>query len=133
MIKSATDDVRFLLSIYQKMVHKLSNQSLSRVFVRGALYCRCYCLDDTNADWPPLSLIPGAEQIPEREILSMLNIPSHRMGPVIGKKGSFVRSVRQSSKAKIFAEGIAKKVFIIGRPDEVRRAKALIQGKILEV
>ncbi|KAF3324571.1 Exonuclease 3'-5' domain-containing protein 1 [Carex littledalei] len=133
MIKSATDDVKFLLSIYQKMVHKLSNQSLSRVFVRGALYCRCFCLADTNAEWPPLSLIPGAEQIPEREILSILNIPSHKMGPVIGKKGSFIRFVRQSSKAKIFAEGTAKKVFIIGRPEEVRRAKALIQGKILEV
>lgn len=60
MIRAAADDVRFLLFIYHKMVQKLNDKSLWRLAVRGALYCRCFCINDNDfADWPPLPPIPG--------------------------------------------------------------------------
>ena len=60
MIRAATDDVRFLLYIYHKMMEKLNQRSLWYLTVRGALYCRCFCIHDNNdTDWPPASPIPG--------------------------------------------------------------------------
>lgn len=62
MVRAAADDVRFLLYIYYKMMEKLNQQSLWYLAVRGALYCRCFCINDNNfADWPPLPPIPGIE------------------------------------------------------------------------
>lgn len=60
MVRAAADDVRFFLFIYQKMVEKLNKRSLWHLSVRGALYCRCFCVnDDGFADWPSLPPIPG--------------------------------------------------------------------------
>lgn len=64
MIRTATDDVRFLLYIHKKMMEKLTDLSLWCILVRGMLYCRCFCLNNNNfADWPPLPPIPGFEHI----------------------------------------------------------------------
>ena len=61
MIKAAADDVRFLLYIYHKMMDKLNAHSLWHLAVRGALYCRCFCISDNHfADWPALPPIPGS-------------------------------------------------------------------------
>lgn len=60
MVRAAADDVRFLLYIYNKMMEKLSQRSMWHLAVRGALYCRCYCINDNDyADWPSLPPIPG--------------------------------------------------------------------------
>ncbi|CAA6666124.1 unnamed protein product [Spirodela intermedia] len=90
MVRTAADDVRFLLYIYNKMMEKLSNQSLSLLKVRGSLYCRCFCLNENEfADWPP---------VPPSQILSVLNVPPGKMGRVIGKRGACILSVKQSCK-----------------------------------
>lgn len=61
MVRSAADDVRFLRYIYHKMMEKLNQRSLWYLAVRGALYCRCFCINDNDhADWPSLPPIPGA-------------------------------------------------------------------------
>lgn len=60
MVRAAADDVRFLLYIYHKMMEKLNHQSLWYLALRGALYCRCFCISDNEyADWPPLPSVPG--------------------------------------------------------------------------
>ena len=60
MVRAAADDVRFLLYIYHKMMEKLNQRSLWYLAVRGALYCRCFCVNDNDyADWPSLPSIPG--------------------------------------------------------------------------
>lgn len=60
MVRAAADDVRFLLFIYHKMLEKLNERSLWYLAVRGALYCRCFCISDNNfADWPALPPVPG--------------------------------------------------------------------------
>jgi len=48
MVRAATDDVRFLLNIYEKMMEKLSKVSLWRLAVRSELYCMCFCLNDNQ-------------------------------------------------------------------------------------
>ncbi|KAI3907501.1 hypothetical protein MKW92_010359, partial [Papaver armeniacum] len=40
MVRAATDDVRFLLHIYYKMMTNLNDKSLWKLSDRGALYCR---------------------------------------------------------------------------------------------
>ena len=60
MVRAATDDVRFLLYIFYKMMEKLNERSLWKLAVRGALYCRCFCYTDNEyADWPSIPTIPG--------------------------------------------------------------------------
>jgi len=60
MIRAAADDVRFLLYIYHQMMEKLNERSLWYLAVRGALYCRCFCVNSNDfADWPSLPSIPG--------------------------------------------------------------------------
>lgn len=64
MIHSAADDVRFLLYIYHQMMAKLTERSLWLLAVRGALYCRCFCVNNNNyADWPSLPPIPGHQNL----------------------------------------------------------------------
>ncbi|KAE8682643.1 3'-5' exonuclease domain-containing protein [Hibiscus syriacus] len=59
MVRAAADDVCFLLYIYHKMMKKLNEQSLWYLSVRGALYCRCLCVNDNDyTDWPPIPPIP---------------------------------------------------------------------------
>nr|KJB54745.1 hypothetical protein B456_009G047400 [Gossypium raimondii] len=61
MVRAAADDVRFLLYIYHMMMKKLNERSLWHLAVRGALYCRCFCINDNNyADWPSIPPIPGS-------------------------------------------------------------------------
>jgi transcription antitermination factor NusA-like protein len=38
------------------------------------------------------------ESVPQREILSILNVPIGKMGYVIGKRGFFIQFVQQFSK-----------------------------------
>lgn len=62
MIRAAADDVRFLLYVYHKMMKKLNPQSLWYMAVRGALYCRCFCINNNNyEDWPALPKFPGSK------------------------------------------------------------------------
>ncbi|KAF3638679.1 hypothetical protein FXO37_24261 [Capsicum annuum] len=135
MVRAAADDVRFLLYIYHKMVQKLNDKSLWNLAVRGALYCRCFCINDNHfADWPPLPPIPGLflprlslltlkeniaadESIPEEETLSVVDVPQGKMGRVIGRKGASILSIKESCKAEIFIGG-AK-----GPPDKTMQPK----------
>ncbi|KAJ4836974.1 hypothetical protein Tsubulata_025285 [Turnera subulata] len=134
MIRAAADDVRFLLYIYYKMMEKLNHRSLWYLAVRGALYCRCFCINDNDyADWPPLPCIPGihvvsntitlllfalsfvcmlcfvdnlaVEDHPELEILSVLDVPPGKMGRVIGRRGASILSIKESCNAEIFIGG----------------------------
>lgn len=59
MVRAAADDVRFLPYIYHKMKEKLNDRSLWKLVVRGALYCRCFCVNDNECvDWPSIPSIP---------------------------------------------------------------------------
>ncbi|PIA42872.1 hypothetical protein AQUCO_02000372v1 [Aquilegia coerulea] len=141
MVRAAADDVRFLLYIYHKMMDKLNNKSLWHLAVRGALYCRCFCINDNEfADWPPIPPIPDdvidKENALEEEILSVLHVPPGKMGCVIGKRGASILSVKESCNAEILvggAKGPPDKVFIIGPLKQVRKAEAILRGKMLEM
>ncbi|KAM1012958.1 hypothetical protein ACFX13_043723 [Malus domestica] len=148
MVRAAADDVRFLLYIYYKMMEKLNQQSLWSLAVRGALYCRCFCISNNNfADWPSLPPIPGLESssiynlkvegnAPEEEILSVLDVPPGKMGRVIGRRGSSILSIKESCNAEIFMgsdKGPPDKVFIIGPVKQVRKAEAMLRGKMMDV
>ncbi|XP_050290739.1 uncharacterized protein LOC126729020 [Quercus robur] len=138
MVRAATDDVRFLLYIFYKMMEKLNERSLWQLAVRGALYCRCFCYTDNEyADWPSIPTIPDyitvEESAPEQEILSVLNIPPGKMGLVIGRKGASILSIKNSCNAEILIggeKGPPDKVFIIGPVKQVRKAEAILRGRM---
>ncbi|KZV37216.1 hypothetical protein F511_04635 [Dorcoceras hygrometricum] len=118
MVRAAADDVRFLLHIYRKMLEKLNQRSLWYLAVRGALYCRCFCITDNNyADWPALPPLPdnllADKNAPEQEILSVLDVPPGKMGCVIGRRGANILSIKESCNAEIFLGGDK------GPPDKV--------------
>ncbi|XP_059076299.1 uncharacterized protein LOC131027394 isoform X2 [Cryptomeria japonica] len=139
MKRAAADDVRFLLQIYHKMMGKLDQRSLWQLAVRGSLYSRCFCVNDNDfKDWPPLPSLPDnliAEgEILEEEVLSVIHVPNGKMGRVIGKKGASILAVKECCKAEIFiggAKGPPDKVFVVGAMKEVRKAEAIIRGKML--
>ncbi|XP_059640015.1 uncharacterized protein LOC132282375 [Cornus florida] len=140
MVHAAADDVRFLLYIYHNMLDKLNEQSLWKLAVRGALCCRCFCIndDDEYVDWPSIPSIPDnlivEGNAPEEEILSVLNVPPGKMGCIIGRKGSSILSIKESCKAEILiggAKGPPDKVFIIGPVKQVRKAEAILRGRVL--
>ncbi|KAK3028895.1 hypothetical protein RJ639_039904 [Escallonia herrerae] len=139
MVRAATDDVRFLPYIYHKMMERLNERSLWHLAVRGALYCRCFCFNDNEyVDWQSVPSIPGkliAEgNAPEEEILSVVNVPPGKMGCVIGRKGSSILSIKESCNAEILiggAKGPPDKVFIIGPVKQVRKAEAILRGRML--
>lgn len=141
MVRTAADDVRFLLRIYYKMVGKLSERSWWYLAVRGALYCRCFCINENNyADWPPFPPAPDSlfvdGKAPEEEVLSVLDVPPGKMGCVIGKRGSSILAIKESCNAEIFiggAKGPPNKVFIIGPVKQVRKAEAMLRGRMLEM
>lgn len=139
MIRTAADDVRFLLHIYHKMMDKLNRKSLWHLAVRGCLYCRCFCINDNKfADWTPPPSLPDSlvteGYTPREEILSVLDVPPGKMGLVIGKKGASILSIKESCNAEIFiggSKGPPDKVFIIGPVNEVRKAEAIIRGRFV--
>ncbi|KAA8541717.1 hypothetical protein F0562_022869 [Nyssa sinensis] len=139
MVRAAADDVRFLLYIYHKMMDKLNERSLWQLAVRGALYCRCFCINDNEyADWPSTPSIPDnfilEGNAPEGEILSALHVPPGKMGCVIGRKGASILSIKESCYAEILiggAKGPPNKVFIIGPEKQVRKAEAILRGRML--
>ncbi|KAM7459327.1 hypothetical protein LguiA_036321 [Lonicera macranthoides] len=141
MVRAAADDVRFLLYIYRKMVEKLNQQSLWYLAVRGALYSRCFCVNDNDfADWPPLPPVPDSvvveDNIPEEEELSILDVPPGKMGRVIGRRGASILAIKESCNAEIFiggSKGPPDKVFIIGPVKQVRKAEAMLRGRMLEM
>ncbi|XP_068648120.1 uncharacterized protein [Aristolochia californica] len=141
MVRAAGDDVRFLLYIYHKMMEKLNERSLWLLSLRGALYCRCFCINDNNyEDWPSLPSLPDnlvAEgNVPEEEILSVLNVPPGKMGIIIGRRGASIMPIKESCDAEILiggAKGPPDKVFIIGPVKQVRKAEAILRGRLLEV
>lgn len=141
MVRAAADDVRFLLYIYHKMTAKLSPRTLWYLAVRGALYCRCFCVNDNDyADWPSLPPIPDSirtdDQALEEEILSVLNVPPGKMGCVIGRRGATILSIKESCNAEILiggAKGPPDKVFIIGPVKQVRKAEAMLRGRMLDI
>ncbi|RZC51544.1 hypothetical protein C5167_019968 [Papaver somniferum] len=141
MVRAAADDVRFLLHIYHKMMKNLNEKSLWHLSVRGALYCRCFCVNDNECvDWPPVPPIPDNTfkegDIPEEEILSVLHVPPGKMGLVIGRRGATIMSVKESCNAEILmggSKGPPDKVFIIGPVRQVRKAEALLRGRMLDI
>ncbi|KAL9227267.1 hypothetical protein vseg_002978 [Gypsophila vaccaria] len=141
MVRAAADDVRFLLYIYHKMMEKLTAQSLWHLAVRGALYCRCFCISDNHfADWPALPPIPDDLPVegndPEEEILSVLDVPPGKMGRIIGRKGASILSIKESCNAEILiggSKGPPDKVFVIGPVKQVRKAEAMIRGRMLDI
>ncbi|KAM0968201.1 hypothetical protein ACFX2I_016538 [Malus domestica] len=141
MVRAAADDVRFLLHIYYKMMEKLNQQSLWYLAIRGALYCRCFCISDNNfADWPSLPPIPDNLKVegnaPEEEILSVLDVPPGKMGRVIGRRGASILAIKESCNAEIFMggnKGPPHKVFIIGPVTQVRKAEAMVRGRMMDV
>jgi len=141
MVRAATDDVRFLLYIYNKMVVKMNSKSLWYLAVRGALYCRCFCITDNGcADWPPLPPVPENvitdNKALEEEILSVVDVPPGKMGRVIGRKGASILAIKESCNCEIFiggAKGPPDKVFVIGPGKEVRKAEAILRGRMMDV
>lgn len=139
MVHAAADDVRFLPYIYHKMMEKLNESSLWKLAVRGALYCRCFCVSNNNyADWPSVPTIPDnlivEGNTPEEEILSVLHVPPGKMGCIIGRKGSSILTIKESCTAEIVmggAKGPTDKVFIIGPVKQVRKAEAILRGRML--
>lgn len=74
MVRAAADDVRFLLYIYHRMMEKLNERSLWYLAVRGALYCRCFCVNSNDyADWQSLPPIPGLENLNENRIVDTMS------------------------------------------------------------
>ncbi|XVF74466.1 hypothetical protein PTKIN_Ptkin13bG0112400 [Pterospermum kingtungense] len=138
MVRAAVDDVRFLPYIHDKIMEKLNEQLLYQLAIRGALYCRYFCVNDKGfADWPPIPTIPDSIKAKgnalEEEISSVINVPSGKMGCIIGKRGATILAIKKSCKADILIggeRGIQDKVFIIGPLKEVRKAEAIIRGKI---
>lgn len=53
-----------------------------------AIDCSCVVADSMIAEG----------DVPEEEILSVLNVPSGKMGRVIGKKGASIRAIKESCK-----------------------------------
>ncbi|XP_042035931.1 piRNA biogenesis protein EXD1-like isoform X1 [Salvia splendens] len=141
MVRAAADDVRFLLLIYHKMVERLNERSLWYLAVRGALYCRCFCINDNNfADWPALPPVPETliadKQASEEEILSVLDVPPGKMGCIIGKRGANILEIKECCSAEIFFggdKGPPDKAFIIGSVKQVKKAEAMLRGKMLHV
>ncbi|KAK2661318.1 hypothetical protein Ddye_007851 [Dipteronia dyeriana] len=141
MVRAAADDVRFLPYIYHNMMEKMNQRSLWYLAVRGALYCRCFCINDNDyADWPPLQPIPDnllvQGDVPEEEILSILDVPPGKMGRIIGRRGSSILAIKESCNAEILiggSKGPPDKVFIIGPVKQVRKAEAMLRGRMLEM
>ncbi|CAK8569821.1 unnamed protein product [Lathyrus sativus] len=141
MIHSAADDVRFLLYIYHQMMAKLTERSLWHLAVRGALYCRCFCVNSNDyADWPALPPIPDMLKVdengPEEEILSVLDVPKGKMGCIIGKRGASIMAIKESCNAEILiggARGPPDKVFILGPEKQVKKAEAMLRGRLLYI
>ncbi|XP_024021810.1 uncharacterized protein LOC21402483 isoform X2 [Morus notabilis] len=141
MVRAAADDVRFLLYIYHKMTAKLNQRTLWYLEVRGALYCRCFCVNNNDyADWPSLPPVPDSLMMdgnaPEEEILSVLDVPPGKMGCVIGRRGATILSIKESCNAEILiggSKGPPDKVFIIGPVRQVRKAEAMLRGRMLDI
>lgn len=141
MVRAAADDVRFLPFIYHKMVEKLSERSMWYLRVRGALYSRCFCISNNNfADWPALPPPPdnltADKNPPEEEVLSVLDVPHGKMGCIIGRRGANILSIKESCSAEIFFggdKGPPDTVFIIGPVRQVKKAEAMIRGKMLQM
>ncbi|KAK9101237.1 hypothetical protein Scep_024667 [Stephania cephalantha] len=141
MVRAAADDVRFLLHIYHKMMEKMNERTLWQLAVRGALYCRCFCINDNDyVDWPTIPQMPenlvAEGDIMEEEILSVLNVPPGKMGCIIGRRGASILSIKESCNAEILiggAKGPPDKVFIIGPVKQVRKAEAMLRGRMLDV
>ncbi|KAF7136088.1 hypothetical protein RHSIM_Rhsim08G0230100 [Rhododendron simsii] len=132
MVRAAADDVRFLPYIYHRMMEKLNERSLWQLAVRGALYCQCFCITENEyADWPSIPRIPDNLAVegnaPEQEILSVLDVPPGKMGCIIGKKGASIFAEILIGGAK----GPPDKVFIVGPVRQVRKAEAILRGRML--
>ncbi|KAK9280906.1 hypothetical protein L1049_003797 [Liquidambar formosana] len=138
MVRAAADDVRFFPYIHHKMMEKLNERFLWQLAVRGALYCRCFCINDNEyADWPPIPSIPANLTVGgndfEEEILFVLDVPPGKMGCVIGRRGASILSIKESCNAEIViggAKGPPDKVFILGPVKQVRKAEAILRGKM---
>lgn len=148
MLRAASDDVRFLLTIHKRMLAKIvaddepgqfyGEGSLEaraklrerQLVARCALHCRCFCLG--AYDWPPVPLTDENGLI-EEEILAIVDVPPGMMGRVIGKKGISIRDIKENCREADIITGGKKgphdKVFVIGPVREVRKAEAIIRGK----
>ncbi|GJP52507.1 hypothetical protein CLOM_g11610 [Closterium sp. NIES-68] len=131
---------------------------LRQLAVQSELHARCFCLgahewpapvpwaDDGlqggqlvenggSADMVSSSSATSEESSggPVEEILSVVDVPQGLMGLVIGRRGMTIRSIKESCRAHIVLggqKGPPDKVFIIGPVKEVRKAEAIIRGKV---
>jgi exonuclease 3'-5' domain-containing protein 1 len=137
MKQVAADDVRFLLRIHERMVKSLTELSKWRLSVRSSLYCRCFCAGDLSFLDCPLPALPEYlcnVELPQEEVLAMVDVPHGKMGRIIGKKGSSILAIKQACRADIFiggAKGPPDKIFVIGAIKEVRKAEAILRGRFL--
>ncbi|EFJ22731.1 hypothetical protein SELMODRAFT_104837 [Selaginella moellendorffii] len=143
MKRAAADDVRFLLRIHRNMVQRLDAFSAWELSIRSSLFCRCFCgEDDGFANWPALPAIPGtclaARHEDPEEVLAVVDVPKGRMGRIIGRKGASIVAIKESCRANIFIGGTkgppdkaSSAVFVIGPLKEVRKAEAILRGKVV--
>ena len=63
----------------------------------------------------------------------MVNVPNGKMGRIIGRKGVSILDIKSSIDAEILigdGKGPKDKVFVIGPVSQVRKAEAIIRGRI---
>ncbi|KAK8980210.1 hypothetical protein V6N11_061424 [Hibiscus sabdariffa] len=133
MVNAAADDVRCLLFVYDRLMERMTERSMWHLQVRGAMYCRCFCIHEYNrAEWPPIPPVPDRLKVgwnpPEDEILVIINVPQGKMGLVIGRRGSSILAIKASCNCEIIIggdKGPADKVCLIGPTSEVRKAESL--------
>nr|GMD43951.1 exosome component 10 isoform X2 [Ipomoea batatas] len=74
--------------------------------------------------------------ISEEETLSVLMFPGLKWGVSFGRKGSSILAIKESCNAEIHIggdKGPPDKVFIMGPVKQVRKAEAMIRGRMLDL
>nr|GMD40771.1 exosome component 10 isoform X2 [Ipomoea batatas] len=74
--------------------------------------------------------------ISEEETLSVLMFPGLKWGVSFGRKGSSILAIKESCNAEIHIggdKGPPYKVFIMGPVKQVRKAEAMIRGRMLDL
>ncbi|PON84272.1 Polyribonucleotide nucleotidyltransferase [Trema orientale] len=70
---------------------------------------------------------------PEEDISSVFKVPPGKMGRIIGKNRVSILTIKKSCNAEILIggeNGPHDKVFIIGPVEQVRKAEALLRGRL---
>jgi exonuclease 3'-5' domain-containing protein 1 len=98
------------------------------------IYLSCTQLSHISGGFSFLPESLAVEEVPQEEVLAVVDVPYGKMGRIIGKKGSSILYIKQSCRADIFiggARGPPDKIFVIGAMKEVRKAEAILRGRFL--